>query len=198
MKSLTYWLQPCFWLCSCKLFVFEHRFESIIRNQFRCSLFLCQKLVHELLIYFYSISICRLFHLNAFSLLVHSICNLFLTELFVCERICYWYQLLVCSQVHEVAMHVGFQHRSSNQMRSVQFIELGWCEELEIIVKCRAVWLLHLFSQIFEESAPLRSVTHRWDKVCANLLLFKRSKYQTRISTKFNVVYLRLRFYVCK
>ena len=83
--------------------------------------------------------------------------------------------------MHQIPMHVLFQHLRSNQVRTTQLEYLLLRNKLILIINHFPLIFLQLFRDILDERHPLRRRTQLRDKITPNLRILQPSQHQPTI-----------------
>jgi len=105
--------------------------------------------------------------------------DLFLAEALKGEGVSHAKKLLVSSHLDEVTMHVGLEHGGTNQVCSVQLLQVVGCQELVVLIEYGVLGLLHFFGKVLKEGTPFRGTAQAWHEIGTNLLLLLRHKDET-------------------
>ncbi len=97
--------------------------------------------------------------------------DLFFAETLKGEGVRHAKKLLVSSHFDEVAVHVGLEHGCTNQVCSIQLLQVVCCQELVILIEDGVFGLLHFFCKVLKEGTPFRGIAQAWYEIGSNLLL---------------------------
>lgn len=113
--------------------------------------------------------------------LVEFLINLRLKFSLVINSISFGFQLVVKPQMHQIPMHVLFEHFCVNQVFTAQLVNLLLADKLILIINDFFLLFFELFGDIFNVRNPFRGGSELGNEETANFGVLQCGQYHTAV-----------------